>query len=47
MRSISMEWRSIPLAPKELNLGLTLSSGQAFRWVKGEEGEWSGSIGER
>ena len=31
----------------EMNLDLTLSSGQAFRWVKGEDGEWSGAIGER
>ena len=45
-----MKWNFIPLVSREMNLDLTLSSGQAFRWVRseGEEGEeWSGAIGDR
>ena len=41
------EWKSIALVSKEINLELTLCSGQAFRWVRGEEGEWRGAIGEK
>ena len=41
------EWKSIALVSKEINLELTLCSGQAFRWGRGEEGEWRGAIGEK
>lgn len=41
------QWESIPLVAKEINLHLTLSSGQAFRWVRLEEEVWAGTIGER
>ena len=41
------QWESIPLVAKEINLQLTLSSGQAFRWVRLEEDVWAGTIGER
>ena len=39
------KWESIAVVAKEMNLDLTLSSGQAFRWVWLEqEGVWAGSI---
>ena len=41
------EWNSITLVSKDLDLELTLCSGQAFRWVRVQEDEWSGAIGEK
>lgn len=41
------KWNHIPLVAMEMNLDLTLASGQAFRWVRGDGGEWSGAIGKR
>jgi hypothetical protein len=45
--SASEPWKSIALVSKEINLELTLCSGQAFRWVRVEGGKWSGAIGEK
>ena len=49
MAEKELKWESIPLVSKEMNLGLTLSSGQAFRWLQvgTEEEEWCGAIGDR
>ena len=48
---VKKQWESIPVGSQELNLHLTLSSGQAFRWVQVEEeegeGVWAGTIGEK
>ncbi|MGC8666891.1 MAG: DNA glycosylase [Chthonomonadales bacterium] len=43
MSSNPFQWASVP--EQVLNLDLTLSSGQAFRWRRKPNGEWLGSIG--
>ena len=40
-------WRQITAGDGELDLRLTLSCGQAFRWTSEENGKWSGAIGSR
>ena len=38
-------WRAIDIPHDSLNLDYTLTSGQAFRWKKAEDGSWVGVIG--
>ncbi|CAI8017240.1 N-glycosylase/DNA lyase [Geodia barretti] len=48
--AMKKQWESIPVVSKEMNMELTLSSGQAFRWVQLEEEEekvWAGTVGEK
>lgn len=40
----AMEWAGIPAA--ELNIPLTLTSGQSFGWHELENGRWIGAVGE-
>ncbi|KAE8742455.1 hypothetical protein FOCC_FOCC012009 [Frankliniella occidentalis] len=40
-------WRTLECSYKDLQLLLTLSGGQCFRWQKNDDGEWTGIFAER
>ncbi|KAK3912058.1 N-glycosylase/DNA lyase [Frankliniella fusca] len=40
-------WRTLECSCKDLQLLLTLSGGQCFRWHKNEDGEWTGVFAQR